>query len=110
MTNRLPKNIILKSKQEFNDLFTTGSFSYGAYSAIISKEATSFKIGFAITRKIRGSVNRNKLKRQLREIFRTHKFLFPLNKHLILYVKKKPDSFLDLKNDILAIIRDLTVC
>ena len=73
-SNGLHKSEILRGKRRFNELFRKGNSRSGKYINVIYNEAEDFKIGFAVSQKIRGKVNKNKIKRQLKEIFRTNPF------------------------------------
>jgi len=101
------KDVILKGRDSYKILFETGLFKNGEFLNIIYMKSESFKIGFAVSRKIKGSVRRNRLKRQLREIYRTNKEYFPADTNLILLAKKENVLYADLKEDVLSLLNEL---
>ncbi|MFQ6057129.1 MAG: ribonuclease P protein component [Methanosarcinales archaeon] len=105
MNNYLHKSEILTNKINFSNLFKNGKILNGKYVNIIYNNAENFKIGFTVSKKIKGSVKKNKIKRQLKEIYRTNKIEFPKNKLLTIYAKKDQADFLNLKKDILSTIK-----
>ena len=107
MNNRIPKRIVLKGKQHFSELFSTGRFLKSKYINVVYLDRHDFQIGFAVSRRIRGAVNRNRFKRHLREIFRNNKSRFPANKWVILIGKRKPESFDALYQDVMKVIQQI---
>lgn len=107
MNNYFPKKDILKGKIKFANLFKNGNFLYGKNINVLYICADDFKIGFAVSRKIRGSVNRNKIKRHLREIYRNNKISFPQKIHLVIIVKKNDIKFNELTAEILSIVESI---
>lgn len=105
--NRFSKHEVLKEEKQFNELFCTGKVIHGNNVTIIYHNAEEFKIGFTVSKKIKGHVKKNKLKRQLREIYRTHKAVFPQNVNLIIMAKKFGVEFSELKNEILLIVKTI---
>ena len=67
----------------------------------------NFQIGFAVSKRIKGAVKRNRFKRHLREIFRTSKSHFPKNKWIILIGKKEAQSFEALYQDVMNVIKQI---
>lgn len=67
----LPKEIILRDKQEFNKVYNKGR-SYVNNSLVIHvlHSNKSSKVGFAVGKKIGNAVIRNRIKRLMRESYR----------------------------------------
>ncbi len=54
---------------------------------MIVANAESRKVGFAVSKKIRGAVRRNRAKRRTKELYRLKQDLLPKNIHLIVMAK-----------------------
>ena len=65
----------LKTKKDFLRLYRRGKTSVDSKLVVYVKkgEANNCRIGFSISKKIGNAVVRNRIKRQLREIFRSRK-------------------------------------
>jgi ribonuclease P protein component len=100
----LPKDEILRGRENFNQVFKRGQKFTGNNITIFYLEADSKKIGFVVSRKIRKAVVRNRYKRLLREIYRLNKEKFPEKGHIILFARGISDNFRLLQNEIIDII------
>ena len=81
MNDTLPKEIKLKSKKRIGQLFEDGKSvkSYPILLAYKTNESleSSFQVGFSVSkRNFKHAVDRNRIKRLLREYFRKNKYLF----------------------------------
>ena len=61
----------LKSKKEFDYVFKKGQKIYSKNLTLIFIKSAESKVGFAVSKKHGGSVVRNRIKRLLRESFRS---------------------------------------
>ena len=61
----------LKKEKDFNLVFGKGKRLFSKSFTLIYFPAKSLKVGFAVSKKHGGSVKRNKIKRLLRESFRS---------------------------------------
>ena len=61
----------LKKEKDFNLLFNKGKRVFSSNLTMLYIEAPSLKVGFAVSKKHGGSVKRNRIKRLLRESFRS---------------------------------------
>ena len=61
----------LKKEKDFNLVFNKGKRLYSNSLTVIYFPSTELKAGFAVSKKHGGSVKRNRLKRLLRESFRS---------------------------------------
>ena len=104
MNNNLPKNNILRGKKEFNKIFSGGKYIKNKNITIIYLNADQFRIAFTVSKRIKGAVCRNRIKRRLREIYRTHKSYFPDNTHIILMGKSSECDFQTLRRDVLSAV------
>lgn len=61
----------LKKEKDFNQVFTNGKRLYSSSLTVIYLPSSVLKAGFAVGKKHGGSVKRNRIKRLLRESFRS---------------------------------------
>ena len=61
----------LKKEKDFKQVFTNGKRLYSSSLTVIYFPASELKAGFAVSKKHGGSVKRNRIKRLLRESFRS---------------------------------------
>lgn len=101
--------ITVKSYFDFKKAYTTGK-SYGNRNLVLYVRKNNLgytRVGFTVSKKIGTAVVRNKIKRRLREIFRTYEDSIKEGYDLIFIVKKNvPDiSFKDLKSAFYHILK-----
>ena len=63
--------IRLKKEKDFNLVFNKGKRLYSNHLTVIALPSSEIKAGFAVSKKHGGSVVRNRIKRLLRESFRS---------------------------------------
>ena len=73
----LPKSEILRSNQEFNEVLRSEKWFHCPWFTIYRKEGPERKVGFAVSKRIKGIVRRNAAKRRLRELYRRNRDHFP---------------------------------
>lgn len=103
MNEKLPKALKLKSKKLIKELFSEGNSTKAFPIILISKKENSiqtpFKVGFSVSKRhFKHAVDRNKIKRLMREYFRKNKYLFDPQKNdslllMFLYVGKTPPNY-----------------
>lgn len=86
----MKKYEIVKTNNEFNDIINSGTYIKNKYYSIYYKKSDlDFpKFGLAVSKKCGNAVERNKIKRQLRNIIDNHKKLFSNNINYIIMVRK----------------------
>ena len=86
----MKKYEIVKTNNEFNDIINSGTYIKNKYYSIYYKKSDlDFpKFGLAVSKKCGNAVERNKIKRQLRNIIDNHKKLFSNNMNYIIMVRK----------------------
>ncbi len=98
MDQKLPKHNKLKSKQLISKLFSEGevikSYPIIMHHLNIENLDTDFQVGFSVSkRNFKLAVDRNRIKRLLRESFRKNKYLFYNKDHnkimMFLFVGKE---------------------
>ena len=82
----LPKQRILKKNSAFHEIFRFGKAIHGKYFSVFYKITESNKIGFA-AKGYKNKVQRNKLKRIGREMYRTHQYQIIRPIHAVFVVK-----------------------
>ncbi len=103
--NALPKKIILRGKEKFDFIFKNGSSLKGRNITILFVESQTEKVGFVVSKRIKGAVQRNYYKRILREIYRQNKEKFPIQKELILIAKGREKNVAILRGEILNLLK-----
>ncbi len=87
----LPKAIVIKKKSLLNEIFTSGCRVRGEYGQLIVLKNESLKVAFIVGKSVGNATTRNRLRRYLREFFRTHKRLMPKDRAIALQIfPKKP--------------------
>ena len=76
---RFPKTARLRKRPQFLNLSRTGSKFQSAHFVVISKSNNTVesRLGITVSSKIGNSVERNRIKRQVREFFRRHRADLP---------------------------------
>lgn len=103
MTETYPKNEKLKSKKHLDMLFSVGK-SVSAfpikmvYSQLEAAEDSSNKVGVSVPkRNFKRAVDRNELKRLLREVYRKNKYLLADDERnyacMFIFTGRKPEAY-----------------
>lgn len=114
--HRLVKSSIIRSQQEFEEIFKTGKRAYGRFVFIIYKslvtdkdQCADYRIAFVAGRRIGNAVIRNRCKRRLREIVRKNPDSFMRYRSLIIAQAAMPEAdFDELTQDVLLTAGKLT--
>jgi len=86
--NTFPKKIHITQNQEFRRIVKTGNSIHSpTISIFYQKEGKNSAFGVSISRKIKGAVFRNRLKRLVREYYRLHQHMFSIGTKMIVYIK-----------------------
>jgi len=85
----LPKSHLLRTSKEFNRVYRCGKRFYGSGFVVISLASGQpfGRLGVSVSRKVGNAVRRNRIKRLIREVFRLHNRLFPLNSDVVFAVR-----------------------
>ena len=90
----------LKKEKDFNNVFKKGKRLFSSSLTLIYLEEKELKVGFAVGKKHGKSVQRNKIKRILRESFRSFTPFLRQNFFFVFIPKVKEEySFHDLKKE-----------
>ncbi|MFH0781460.1 MAG: ribonuclease P protein component [Pseudomonadota bacterium] len=87
--NRLPKSILLRKGWEYEHVYSRGKRLHGDGFTLICRPNTtgSSRLGISVHRKIRGAVQRNRLKRIIRESFRLWREQYPAGADIVFAVR-----------------------
>ncbi len=88
-------DIRLKKEKDFNLVFSKGKRLYSSTLTVIYFPSNEIKAGFAVSKKHGGSVKRNRIKRLLRESFRS--FMPKLGKNFFFVFIPKVEEEYSLK-------------
>lgn len=82
-----PKHERITTKKEYQDIFERGARISGPFMKIhYTFGEKERKIGIIISRRIKGSIKRNRYKRILREAYRTNKEAIPSDMKIVVVV------------------------
>lgn len=87
--NKFPRRERLTRQSEYVDVYRNGEKRVGRVFICyaVRRQGQGRKLGIAVSRKIGKAVVRNRLKRYVREIYRTHRTLLAENAHIVLVAR-----------------------
>ena len=98
----LPKYCLLRKNWEFEAVYRHGTRLHGKGFSIIylANDRGYSRIGISISRKLKGAVTRNRIKRIFKESFRLNRERYPLEADIVVTVRpdfslNSPDSITD---------------
>ena len=101
---------MVKSHEDFNEIINKGKKVSNKYMIIFNLEKDYFKpnFGIAVGKKLGNAVERNKLKRQFRNIVDNNRFLFKNNHNYIIMIKKEAKSarYQEIENSLKTLLGD----
>lgn len=99
----------LKKTKEFKKVFSKGNCRYGRYVIvyILPGEQEINRVGFIIKKSIGKAVQRNKIKRRLREIWRTKGKELLTGSDVIILARKEiiEASFAEIEQEVVRLLR-----
>jgi ribonuclease P protein component len=95
----LSRRVILKKPNEVQDILKTGAKLTGKNINIFYKTANENRFAVLTPKRIGGAVQRNRMKRLAREIYRRHPEWFE-GKKIIFFIKRFHDNYNALENEI----------
>jgi ribonuclease P protein component len=96
----LPKTCLVRKGWEFEQVYRQGKRFHGAGFSLIyhTNELGSNRLGISISRKIKGAVKRNRIKRIIRESFRLCRGWYPRDADIVFAVR--PGFLLDSQSSV----------
>ena len=106
---KLPKKIILRKKKDFNEVFSKGTTIASKYFLAFFLPARDLKVGFTTQKGLRTKVQRNRLKRRLRELWRTNFREHDLSGRIVLLIRVNAEriKFAELQDDFKILLKKL---
>jgi len=102
---------VVKSNEDFNDIMNTGKCVKNRYFVLYSKKNNLEKYRFGITvgKKVCNAVNRNKLKRKIRNILDNHKNLYSNSKDYIIIIRKSclDEDYSTLEDNLIYLLKKI---
>ena len=80
----LPKNIIIKNNDEFNEIFNQGKIFSSDYFIAYTLKNDCVKVGFTTPKRIKNKPQRNKIKRITRELWRKNYRKYHLDAKIVI--------------------------
>jgi ribonuclease P protein component len=100
----LPKSNRLKEEKDFKRVYNKGRYTNGSYISIkylYLNYNSATKIGVVVSKKINNKATvRNKIKRQINDVFGYILDKIQKNVYIIVTVKKIPEDYASIKEDI----------
>ncbi len=102
---------VVKNNQEFNDVIKTGFLLKNNYFVLYTKknELKRFRFGISVPKKVCNAVNRNRLKRKIRNILDNHKNLYSKEQDYIIILRKSclDATYQELENNLVYLFEKL---
>lgn len=112
----MKKTIIIKKNYEFKNFFSKGKFYHGEYIHMyIHQNKLEFnKLGIAISKKTGNAVNRNRIKRLIRENYKIHEENIKTGYNILITFNNKEknikqSNFYNIKEDFYKIFKKANI-
>lgn len=102
---------MIKSQNIFNELITKGKYNKNKYFVVYynKNETDKINFGIAISKKYGKAVERNRIKRKVRNIIDNNRNLFQKGFNYIIMIRKDCQNieYLELNNKFVAVMKEL---
>lgn len=90
MQVRFPRQARLRKRADFERVYKQGRRHFGSYitAFYLASEGAGMRVGFTVGRTLGGAVQRNRIKRRLREAVRLHWPETPLRMDVVIHAKR----------------------
>ncbi len=101
ISQKLKKEEIIRGRLSFGEVLKNGKKTTGKYTTLFHLPADMQKVGFIVSKKYKNAIQRNRLRRLMRDVYRKHKDLFPAGK-ILFYAKyfNQPPNYNNLLEDV----------
>ena len=106
-----PRSLHICKSKEFTSIYTGKRVSGSMFIIYYNILGSIGKAGFTVSKKVsKSAVERNKLKRRLREVYRRNRNLLPANVSIIIRVLPQAAGadFNEIKNEVLSLFKVIT--
>ena len=104
---RFPRKERIVRRKEFERIFKVGRRKKTSSLTFICCPFPKRRIAFVLTRRIKGSILRNRLKRRLRDIYRKNKSSFKGESVILAYPGAERMDYAKLKEELLSLARQV---
>ena len=84
----LPRNLRIKKKTEFREIFRSGERRTGEHLSIIYIRKQGFKFGITFRKEAKPAVKRNRAKRRIVQMIRSNMQLLKKDVHMVVHIPK----------------------
>ena len=103
----------LKRNHEFKRLYNKGKSAASQYAVVYIRRngSTGNRLGVTVSTKLGGAVQRNRIRRRLKEVYRLNegKLRYGYDIVIVARMRSKPARFADLEASVLGIFRKLGI-
>ncbi|GBE28479.1 ribonuclease P [bacterium BMS3Bbin03] len=89
INQKLRKKDILRGKASYDEIFTSGRKAKGRRVTLFWVSSEKSQMGVAVSRHYKRAVDRNRMKRYIREIYRKNRGWFEKKKWFFIFAKQK---------------------
>jgi len=104
----------LKKNYEFKRLYNRGKSAASPHAAVYCRRngSSGNRLGITVSTKLGGAVERNRVKRRLKEIYRINEEKFSLGYDIVIVarMRSRHSGFHELENSVLSLFRKLKLC
>ncbi len=105
----MKKNHTVKNNIEFNNIIKSGICLKNKYFVLYyqNNDLNKYRFGISVPKKVCNAVNRNKLKRQIRNILHNHQNIYSNTKDYIIIIRKSclMENFHILEDNLINLIK-----
>lgn len=81
------KGQIIRKGRQFGEIIDTGLAMSSSHFSFFVRRADNQRVGFAVSKKIKGAVRRNRARRRMKQLYRFHQHCLASDLHAVLMAK-----------------------